>query len=107
MLVVKMLAATKICVKGCVNGIVSCMDVDLYQQLVEIIDEHAYIFGNDTNCPCGEPGILIWPDYRDHMAQLICDLLIDLADTGQLLASIARIARTTKAERDPHGYLRP
>ena len=35
-------------------------------------------------------------DYRDHVAQLICDLLIDLAGTGQLLASIDRIARTTK-----------
>ena len=70
--------------------------VDLYQQLAKIVDEHEYIFGHDTNCPCGAPGILIWHDYRDHMAQLICDLLIDLADTGQLLASIGRIARTTK-----------
>ena len=93
-----MLAATKICVNGCVNGIVSCMDkgADLYQQLAQIIDEHPYFFGHDTNCMCGAPGILVWSDYRDHLAQLIGDLLIDLAGTGQLLASIDRIARTTK-----------
>ena len=65
---------------------------DLYQQLAQIIDEHEYIFGHDTNCPCGAPGILFWSDYRDHMAQLIGDLLIDLADTGQLLASIDGLA---------------
>ena len=67
--------------------------VDLYQQLAKIVDEHEYIFGHDTNCPCGAPGIWFWSDYRDHMAQLIGDLLIDLAGTGQLLASIDRIAK--------------
>jgi hypothetical protein len=80
---------TKIHVNGRVNGSIGRMDkgADLYQQLAKVVDEHQYISGN---CPCGAPGIWFWSDYREHLAQVIGDLLIDLAGTGQLLASIDR-----------------
>lgn len=68
---------------------------DLYEQISGLVDKHEYRFGHDTNCLCGEPGILFWGDYRAHLAQVLGDHLIDLAGTGRLLASIDRIARPT------------
>jgi len=77
-------------------------DDDLYQQIAEVVDRHEYRFGHDTNtnCLCGAPGIWFWDDYRRHLAEAVGDLLIDLAGTGQLLASIDRIAGAGR--RDTH-----
>jgi hypothetical protein len=29
---------------------------------------HTYLFGFETNCSCGHPGIWTWDDYRAHLA---------------------------------------
>lgn len=68
---------------------------DLYDQITELVGKHEYRFRHDTNCLCGAPGIWFWSDYRQHLAQVIGDHLIDLAGTGRLLAAMDAIARTT------------
>lgn len=57
------------------------MDDDLYQKLAAVLNEHLpdrYLDSIDIN----------------KLAQAVGDLMIDLAGTGQLLASIDRIARS-------------
>ncbi len=53
------------------------MTEDLYQLIADVIDRE---IGEDSST-------------TEHLAREVCDLLIDLAGTGQLLASIDRIAR--------------
>jgi hypothetical protein len=68
---------------------------DLYQLIADTIDQHhqADEYGLDTeDCRCGNDrdGTNTW---AEHAGRVIGDMLIDLAGTGQLLASIDRIAR--------------
>lgn len=71
---------------------------DLYQLITDIVAKHdCYDYAGALQCRCGEDFVgddnnaeVFW---AQHVAQVVGDLLIDLAGTGQLLASIDRIAR--------------
>lgn len=69
--------------------------MDLYQHVAAALREHDSWAGK-SECSCGwsigELGLETW---EDHAAQEVGDILIDLAGTGQLLASIDRVARFT------------
>lgn len=69
---------------------------DLRQQLAETIDQHHQSdeYGYPTEeCRCQDDkdGTNTW---AEHLAHVLTDQLIDMAGTGQLLASINRIGRT-------------
>lgn len=57
-------------------------------------DHPGFITWHDS-CVCGWVGRYLHDDdqWSQHLAQAVTDLLIDLAGTGRLLASIDRIAR--------------
>lgn len=71
---------------------------DLYQLITDVVAKHdCYDYGGGLECRCGESFTSddenterIW---ARHVGRLVGDLLIDLAGTGQLLASIDQIAR--------------
>lgn len=41
------------------------------QELFDLLAEHEYRFGFDTNCSCGAPSIWYWDDYRQHLRKLV------------------------------------
>lgn len=66
---------------------------DLYELLADVLRDHRlyeYSWGTEEDCSCDHHDS---KDHATHVAQVIGDLLIDLAGHGQLLASINRIAR--------------
>lgn len=70
---------------------------DLYRLVTDIVAKHdCYDYAGGLDCRCGES--FFGDDnnaeefWAAHVGQVVGDLLIDLAGTGQLLASIDRIA---------------
>lgn len=69
--------------------------MDLYQHIAAVLREHDSWLGGEA-CSCGwDIGELGLESWQDHAAQEVGDILIDLAGTGQLLATIDRVARAT------------
>lgn len=82
---------------------------DLYQLVAETLGGHRLEVKSRTDACPDYPGFTTWHDgcicgwvgrylesdeqFDEHLAQAVGDLLIDLAGTGRLLASIDRIAR--------------
>jgi hypothetical protein len=44
---------------------------DLTARIAEMLRQHEYRFGHDTNCSCGAAGIWFWEDYAPHVAAAV------------------------------------
>lgn len=80
------------------KGLRECpMGPDLYQLIAKAIGEHHTFSSYSGGVQCDGCSWRWSPQSSadDHVAQVIGDMLIDLAGTGQLLASIDRVARAT------------
>lgn len=43
----------------------------------DLLKQHEYRFGFDTNCSCGAAGIWYWADWVTHMAPLLEQVTAD------------------------------
>ncbi len=45
--------------------------MSIEERIAEVLREHEYSAGFETNCACGVPGIWFWVDYRAHVASVL------------------------------------
>jgi hypothetical protein len=71
------------------------MSDDIRRHLAIVIDQHhqADEYGYPVECQCGYDGDGS-ETWAEHLALVLSDVIVDLAGTGELLASIATLNRS-------------
>ncbi|VAZ77488.1 hypothetical protein LAUMK4_05855 [Mycobacterium persicum] len=49
--------------------------MNITDRIAEVLREHEYSAGFETDCACGVPGIWSWVDYRAHLAAVLVEAL--------------------------------